>query len=182
MAVYDISHWLNRLRAFETEAHNILGSIESATSRSITLDVSYQQLDRLTLQQDEIFRQALRCVENQLFRAAHVMAWAGLVDCLQGLVASDGFTVLNKTRPNWRIKSIDDLSERFTEHALIEALFAMSILSKSESKALYGMLSKRNECAHPGDYFPSLNETLGYITEVFVRLKKIKENHASLFV
>lgn len=180
MAENDISHWLNRLRAFEADAHSILGKIESAASRSITLDVSYQQLNSLTLRQDEIFRQALRCVENQLFRAAHVMAWAGLVDCLQDLVASDGFVTLNAARPNWHIVSAEDLAERFTEHALIEALLVMKVLSKAESKALFGMLSKRNECAHPGEYFPSLNETLGYITEIFGRLRKIQDKYQNL--
>jgi hypothetical protein len=177
MAENDVSSWLHRLKAFQADAHSILGKIESATSRAVTLDVSYRSLDNLTLKQDEIFRQSLRCVENQLFRAAHVMAWAGLVDCLHQLVASDGFSQLNTARPNWNIVSIEDLAERFTEHALIEAIFVMSIVSKAESKALYGMLSKRNECAHPGDYFPSFNETLGYISEIMSRLNKLQGRH-----
>ena len=180
MAGNDISLWLNRLRAFQTDAHRILGRVESAASRSITLNVSYHQLDSLTLKQDEIFRQSLRCVENQLFRAAHVMAWAGLIDCLHDLVSSDGFVTLNIARPNWKITSVEEMAERFTEHALIETLLAMKVLSKAESKALYGMLSKRNECAHPGDYFPSLNETLGYIAEIFSRLRKLQDKYPNL--
>ena len=182
MAVNDLSIWVGRLRAFESEAHSLLGSIESASSRAVTLDVSYQKLDSLTLQQDEIFRQALRCVENQLFRAAHVMAWAALVDCLHGLVASDDFDSLNLARPNWQITSIEDLAERFTEHALIEAIFVMHLISKPESKALFGMLSKRNECAHPGDYFPDFNETLGFISEIFSRLRKLQDKYPNLTI
>ena len=180
MAANDFGLWLERLRAFESDAHSIFGTLESAASRSITLDVSYQRLDDLTLKQDEMFRQALRCVENQLFRAAHVMAWAGLVDCLHTLVSSDGFALINSTRPNWKIVSVEDLSERFTEHALVETLHMMGALSKPESKALFGMLSKRNECAHPGDYFPSFNETLGYITEIMVRLRKLQDKYPNL--
>lgn len=182
MAANDLNDWIARLRSFQTAAHSIFGSVESAASRAVTLDVSYQLLDNLTLKQDEIFRQALRCVENQLFRAAHVMAWAGFVDCIHGLIASDSFVALNKARPNWKIESIDALSEKFTEHALVEAIHAMKIISKPESKALFGMLSKRNECAHPGDYFPSFNETLGYISEIIARLRKIQDRYPSLVI
>lgn len=162
--------WHARLDRFRYEAHEIFGTVESAESRKVTLDKSYAQLSGLSLDQDDLFRQALRCVENDLFRAAHVMAWAGLIACLQALMASDGFEKLNNARPKWRITSTDDLAERFTEHALVEASHAMGVLRKSEMKALLGMLSKRNECAHPGAYFPSFNETLGYIAEIFSRL------------
>lgn len=61
-----------------------------------------------------------------------------------------------------------------------ETLHMMGALSKPESKALFGMLSKRNECAHPGDYFPSFNETLGYITEIMVRLRKLQDKYPNL--
>ncbi len=37
-------------------------------------------------------------------------------------------------------------------------------------KALHGLLNKRNECAHPEDYYPSLNDTLGYLDEIFKRI------------
>jgi hypothetical protein len=169
----NIGAWAARLGAFEAEAHSILGRVESAKSRGVTLDKSYSDLGGLSLRQDDMFRQALRCVENDLYRAAHVMAWAGLVDCLHSLVESDGFLRINAARPNWSIKSLDQLGESYTEHALIEALEAMTVIGKAERKALHGMLSKRNECAHPGAYFPSFNETLGYISEIFSRLRHL---------
>ncbi|WP_150125550.1 hypothetical protein [Sphingomonas sp. LM7] len=145
----------------------------------MTLDESYVTLTGLTLRQDEIFRQGLRCVENGLFRAAHVMAWAGMVDCLQTLIASDGFTKLKAVRSKWTLNSVEQMSEFYTEYALIEAMGAMNIFTKAEAKALFGMLSKRNECAHPGDYFPSFNETLGYISEIFSRLRAITTRYPS---
>lgn len=169
----EVSAWARRLTLLENEAHDIFSVIESSASRSVKLDQSYSRLDGLSLQQDEIFRQALRCVENDLFRAAHVMAWAGLVDCLQGLVASDSFATLKAARPKWNITSIEQLAESHTEHALVEAVHAAKIISKPEMKALHGMLSKRNECAHPGPYFPSYNETLGYISEIFSRIEQL---------
>jgi hypothetical protein len=105
------------------------------------------------------------------------MAWAATVDCLQSIVASDGFARLNETRPNWNVLSIEQLGEKHTEHALIEAILAMGLVNKAESKAFFGMLSKRNECAHPGSYFPTYNETLGYIAELFSRLAMLAKRH-----
>jgi hypothetical protein len=173
----DVALWIAKLARFESEAHNIFGVIESSTSRRVTLDQSYSKLDGLSIQQDDIFRQALRCVENELYRAAHIMAWAGFVDCLHSLVASDGFLSLNSARSKWNISSIDQLSEEYTEHALVEALHAATIITKNEMKALHGMLSKRNECAHPGPYFPEYNEALGYISEIFSRMGKIEKKY-----
>jgi hypothetical protein len=176
----NIGEWANRLNQFEVEAHSILGRLESAKSRTITLDHSYNDLAGLSLKQDDIFRQALRCVENELYRAAHVMAWAGLVDCLLALIASDSFTRLSAARPAWGITSTEELAEAYTEFAIIDALQVMGALGKAEKKALHGMLSKRNECAHPGTYFPGFNETLGYISEVFSRLRNILNKYPGL--
>jgi hypothetical protein len=42
-------------------------------------------------------------------------------------------------------------------------------------KALHGLLSRRNECAHASDYFPDLNETLGYVVELFQRIAYLQK-------
>lgn len=175
-----VADWVERLARFKEESHSIFGRLESAKSRSVTLDRSYSDLAGLSVEQDDVFRQALRCVENGLFRAAHVMAWAALVDCFHSWVGSDGFVQLNASRPNWNIKSVEQLAERFTEHALIEAMEVMGLFGNAERKAFHGMLSKRNECAHPGLYLPGFNETLGYISEVFARLKRILAKYPGL--
>lgn len=172
--------WVKRLTDLEAEAHVIFGRLESAKSRTKTLDQSYQALSGLSLHHDDVFRQALRCVENELFRAAHVMAWAGFVDCLHTLVSSDSFAKLNTARQSWAISSIDQLAENYTEHALIEALQVANVVGKPEKKALHGMLSKRNECAHAGTYFPGFNETLGYISEIFSRLYRLLTKYPNL--
>ncbi len=56
-------------------------------------------------------RQALRCVENELYRAAHVMVWAGFMDFLEERLASDGLKKLRTARANWSIKSMEELRE-----------------------------------------------------------------------
>lgn len=179
MAQNEVAKAAERLRAFWSEASEILGAVESSTTRKITLDESYKNLLALSLKQDDLFRQALRCVEVGVFRAAHVMAWAGFVDCLQSLLASDSFVKLNAAYPLWAITSLDQLREGQTEFSIIDALHKIGAIGKSEKKAFHGMLSKRNECAHPADYYPTFNETLGYITELFSRLSALEKRYPS---
>lgn len=165
-----VSDFLRDVRAFEKEAHSILAVHEAAPSRLIVLEDTYRKLKALSLKQDELIRQALRCVESDLFRAAHVMAWAGFMDFYEEKLASDGLKKLRTLRPKWRAGSIEELREEVNEYQLIDAARDLALCGKTESKALHGLLNKRNECAHPSDYFPSLNETLGYISEILQRI------------
>lgn len=165
---------LAEAQAFQIEAHSILGVHETSKSRIVLLEETYEKLSGLTLKQDELFRQALRCVENKLFRAAHLMAWCGFADFLQEKLASDGFKKLHEARPKWQFKTIEDLREQQTEHAVILASNVTGLCTKTEMKALLGLLSKRNECAHPSNHFPGLNETLGYISELFQRIETLQ--------
>lgn len=45
----------------------------------------------------------------EVFRAAHVLAFAAFIDYLQGVASRDQFVALNAARPNWQISSVDDL-------------------------------------------------------------------------
>jgi hypothetical protein len=159
---------------FQEEAHSVLAVHEAAESRIVLLEDTYSKLAVLSLQQDDLFKQALRCLEGRLFRAAHVMGWAGFVDFLEGKLASDGFTKLRAARPKWTVKTVDDLREGYSDHATILAARDVGLCSKSEMKALLGLLNKRNECAHPSNYFPGLNETLGYMSELFKRIDTLR--------
>jgi hypothetical protein len=172
--IENVKEIYQKVRAFEKEAHEILGHHEAAPSRIILLEHTYSELSGLSLKQDELFRQALRCIESRLFRAAHVMAWAGFMDFLEETLASDGFTKLKKVRPKWNVNSIEDLRENYPEFQLIEVCQDVGLCTRNEKKALLGLLNKRNECAHPGDYFPGLNESLGYISELFERINALK--------
>jgi len=165
---------LTRAHAFENKAHRILARHEAAVSRVITLEDTYRTLTGLSLHQDELFREALKCVENRLFKAAHVMAWAGFMDYLEEKMMSKYLAEIKAARPKWSISSIEDLREQATEHQLIEVCRKVKLLSKSEEKALLGLLNKRNECAHPSNYDPGLNETLGFISELISRVNTLQ--------
>lgn len=168
-----VTEVVGQVQAFEKEAHVILASHESSRSRVVTIEGTYKQLANLSLRQDELFRQGLRCVEHTLFRAAHVMAWAGFMDFLEEKLGSDGFNKLNNARPKWNIAALDQLRETHAEYQIIDAAREAGLCTKSMAKCLHGLLSKRNECAHPSDYSPGLNETLGYVSELISRAKLV---------
>jgi hypothetical protein len=166
---------LERAGRFEAEAHRILSTHESAPSRVVQLDKSYRDLSGLSIKQDELFRQALRCVEVGLFRAAHVLAWAGLMDFLEEKLAVDGLAKLRAARPNWKAQDLEELREYNSEYQIIEAAKELGLCTKNMMKALHGLLNKRNECAHPSDYFPDMNESLGYVSELFKRIAALQK-------
>ena len=166
---------LARAHAFEGEAHRILARHEAAVSRVITVENTYRTLTGLSLHQDKLFREALRCVENQLFGAAHVMAWAGFMDYLEDKMMSGYLADIKAARPKWSVSSKDDLREQATEHQLIMVCREVKLFSKNEEKAFLGLLNTRNECAHPSNYSPTLNETLGFISQLLNRITILQQ-------
>jgi hypothetical protein len=164
---------LARVATFTGEAHAALGLQESSKSRVVLLEQTYQKLQGLTLRQDELFRQSLRCAENALFRAAHVMGWAGFMDFFQEKLSTKKFKKLKQARSDWKLTTIEDFRDQHSEYAIIEASRDAGLCTRTEMKALHGLLSKRNECAHPSSFFPGLNETLGFISELFQRIQTL---------
>lgn len=166
--------WNIRAQAFEREAHQILSMHESSiTSRVVVLEDAYNSLAMLNLKQDDMMRQALRCTENGLYRAAHVMAWAACMDFIEEKISADNLAKLKALRPNWRGRDIREMAEYVAEHQLIEALQPLGLTTKNETNAFLGLLRRRNECAHPTGYLPEINETLGYISEILQRITKL---------
>jgi hypothetical protein len=169
-----IHKWIEKVKSFETDAHKILSIHESSKSRLIILEDTYKRLTALSLRQDDLLKQALRCIESNLFRAAHVMAWAGFMDFIEDKICSDGSIKLKGVRPNWKFTSIDELRELVPEYQIIEVTRELKLCTKTQVKALIGMLNKRNECAHPSIYYPGLNESLGYISEILQRITNLQ--------
>lgn len=158
---------------FQGAAHQLLAAHETSPSRVVVLQATYNSITSLSIAQDDLFRQSLRCVEHELYRAAHVLSWAGMIDYYEQRLNDDGLVRLSQARPKWATNSLEDLRESVPEFQLIEAGRPLGLLSKNDVKALHGLLNKRNECAHPSDYFPSLNDTLGFITELLKRIEKL---------
>ena|SRR5437867_1934451 len=167
--------FIKRGRDFEQEAQKILATHETSKSRTITIEQTYSQLTTLTVKQDRLLKQSLECTEYSLFRAAHVLAWAALMDFLEGKLAKDNFVGLNKVRDKWKIRSVDDLRETRSDFQIIGVVQSLEFCTKGEEKALKALLTERNECAHPSDYEPDLNETLGYVSKVLKRIGSLQK-------
>jgi hypothetical protein len=170
---------LAHAQQFRINAHSVLGLHEAATSRVILLNQTYSRLDAFSISQDELFRQALRCTEVGLFRAAHVMGWAAFMDFLEQKLNEDGLKRLRAIRPKWTAATIEELRESVNEFQLIHAARELGTCTKNQAKALHGLLNKRNECAHPSDFYPGLNETLGYLTELLSRIDQLRKRSAA---
>ena len=165
---------VRRVNSFVAEAHKILAVHEMAPSRTVLLDETYKELQHLSLKQDELLRQALRCIENKLYRAAHILAWTALMDLIEMTLASDNFKKLKKVRPKWKVNSLDGFREKVTEFQIIEACRDLKLINRSKMRVLHGLLGKRNLCAHPSDFFPDYNQTLGYIADILNMIKDIQ--------
>lgn len=161
--------FVEQARRFEREAHSILAVHEGSRSRVVSLRDTFKRIDKLSIKQADLLKQAIRCAEHELYRAAHVMAWAALMDLLEEKLASDGLVRLAQIHAKWPCESLEELRENIGEFQLIQAARELGLLGKNEMKALHGLLNKRNECAHPSDFFPDLNETLGFVAEVIRR-------------
>ena len=81
---------------------------------------------------------------------------------------------LRAVRPGWTFTAMEDLREKVPEFQIIDAAHTAGLCQKNEAKALQGLLNKRNECAHPSDFYPALNESLGYISELLKRIEHLQ--------
>jgi hypothetical protein len=160
------------VQKLDHEIQSILSTYEASPSRLITLEKSYAELESLSLAQDELFREALRAVEQGLYRAAHVLAWAGFMDWLHHLLADHHLDAVKSERPKWKIESAEDL-RAYGDFQVIETGKAAKVYVASTMRSFHGLLDRRNECAHPSDYFPDLNMALGYITDLLDRTKRM---------
>lgn len=171
----NLTNLASRAASFEAEAHKILSTQETAFSRIVDAKQSLDRVSTLSVKQGDMLAQAVRCVEVEVFRAAHVLAFAAFVDYLQEIAARDNFVSLNTVRPKWGIQSAEDIREKQADYNFIEALEAAKLIAKSERKAFHGLLARRNECAHPSDFFPDMNQSLGYISEIIARVEALKK-------
>jgi hypothetical protein len=165
---------LRRAISFQKSAHQILSVDESAPSRVVILDYTYKNLAKLSVSQDELLRQSLRCIENELYRASHILAWTALMDLLENKLASDNFAKLNSVRTKWNITCLDDLRDNCTEFSIVEACKDLKLATKGEMRMLHGFLGKRNLCAHPSNFFPNYNQTIGYFADILSSMNTLQ--------
>ncbi len=163
-----------RAMAAAREAKKVLASHEASATRVIVLEDAYASLGKLSLRQDDLFRQSLRAAEQGLYRSSIVMAWAAFMDFLEEKLSEDGFVVVNREYPNWKIGTTEDLRDLGSDFQIVEAARRAGLCGKTTEKALKGLLNRRNESAHPSDFYPGLDEALGYVSEIVQRIQKLQ--------
>jgi len=104
--------------------------------------------------------------------ARHVKDNKGFVDYFHNYLLPAHSGALANVQPKWSMAAPEDLREQ-ADFQVIEAAKNGGVYGKTFMKALHGLLNKRNECAHPSTYFPDLNQTLGYISELVGRIEKL---------
>jgi hypothetical protein len=157
--------YFERAAIFESEAHALLEGYEDAhRSRVIQLGDVLQRLTSLNLRQENLFHQSLRCAENSIYLAAHVLAWAAFMDLYEDKLGSDGLVKLHAAYPNWSTyRTLDEMRENVPEYQLIQAGKRVGLLTNGQMKSLHGHLNTRNQAAHPTGFDPGINETLGFV-------------------
>jgi hypothetical protein len=171
-----LKQYLINVEKFTHDAHTILSTHESSIkSRAIILEDTLKKISDLSLRQDELFKEAIRCIENELYRASVVMAWNGFIDYFFEKIPQEDFQKIKKRNTNWKYDTIEKMIEYQSEYSIIEVMKSVDLISKTEMKTLHGFLNTRNKCGHPSDYFPDKNEAVGYLSSLINQIKMFKE-------
>jgi len=85
-----VRNWHERAAAFAHDARILFGRSEgSYSARVYNAHESLARVAKLSFDQADSFKQAVRCVEAGLYRAAFVMAWTALADLVLILGAKE---------------------------------------------------------------------------------------------
>ena len=107
-----IKDYEERARAFEEEALRIFAKYDSPQARVFSLSSTRRKLSQLSLRQETLFDQAIRCAEFGLPRAAIVVAWSAFVNYYVHKLG-DNVARIHELRPNWvKFRTIDDIVEQ----------------------------------------------------------------------
>lgn len=172
-AIWD---YKQRASSFETQSKDIFSIHETSGYRTGSVEKSLEQLQGLSVKQEELLKEAIKSIKHELYRSAHVAAWAAFIDFFEQKMASDGLLKLKSLNPDFsKFKSIEDIREKITEHQLIEYALKLGLIKTWEARILHGELVKRNKCAHPSDYKVNQNITLGYVNGLMDWIDKIMD-------
>lgn len=161
-----IKEWTSRIRTASDEANKILSTCESSLSRVITLDKLVESISSLPIDVRDYFSEAKSCLEFNLLRASVVLSWSGFFHVFIEKMYSLHEHDIRKERPKWSFTNLHELKERIPEFQLLELAKKINFINSSDLHVYKGQLAKRNKCAHPTFYQPSLNEALGFMDEI----------------
>lgn len=162
-----LKEWIKRSNKAKSEAHKILAKHDrSISSRVVLLDDVLSKLNNLPVDVQDYFRESVICLENELTRAAIVLSWSGFFHVVAEKLMTDHESALRKQRQKWTFSDLAELKANYTEFAILEAAKVVGLIKNAKLREYQGMLSKRNQCAHPTLYKPSLNTAIGYVDDI----------------
>ncbi len=162
----DIGQWIFKAKQAEREAHEILAKHETSPSRVVLLEDLLKLLSGTPVDVQDYFRESITCLEQELFRAAIVMSWAGHFHVYSEELFTKHESDIKSLRTKWKFGDVNELKENYPEAQIIEVAKEVKFTSKAKLRVLQGQLSTRNQCAHPTLYKPSLNSAIGYVDEM----------------
>lgn len=162
----DIGSWVLKAKKAERDAHEILAKHETSPSRIVLLEDLVKLLSGTPVDVQDYFKESVTCLEQELFRAAIVMSWAGHFHVYSEVLFTNHETDIKSLRPKWKFSDVNELKENYPEAQIIDVAKEVKFTSKAKLRILQGQLSTRNQCAHPTLYKPSLNSAIGYVDEM----------------
>jgi hypothetical protein len=158
----DLFDWTRRVASARRAAHLALARHEAAASRVVLLEDLAKSLSGAPVDVQDYFSEAVRCIENELYRSSVVMAWAGFFHLFTEALYAKHEADIRLKRPNWKFADLVELKEENSESQLLIVAKDVKFISNSKRRIYDGQLSTRNQCAHPTLYRPSLNEAIGF--------------------
>ena len=118
--------------------------------------------------------EAVKCLENHLFRAAIVLSWVGAISVMYEHTISKHLAAFNseasRRSAKWKAaRTLDDLS-RMKEYDFLQVLEAISILGKNLKQELEACLRLRNACGHPSSLRISENRVAAHIETLILNV------------
>ncbi len=161
----DLEEIVDRIGLLKRDIDSLVGRHESSPVRVFELQETIRNLKKLTLKQQTMLDEAVTCLQHETYRGAHVLSWAAMADYLETWLVSDK-KKLADLYPDWNTETLEKLRESSNEFKIISALRKCDCIGKDEEQVLQGLLKRRNLCAHPTDYKPDLNMSVGYLSEL----------------
>jgi hypothetical protein len=161
---------IDEVGALERDHNAVLANVQRSKARAATVEATLSAISTLSPRQSDLLTEAALAVKYQLYRSATVASFAAVVDALHQRIDRKGHVAIIAAARKWKLATVDDLQE-YANHQVAEAARDAATISKAQMKSVHGLLHRRNQCAHPTGYSPTLDEALGFISEALALIE-----------
>jgi hypothetical protein len=157
---------ISRVSMARAAAGSILVVHESSPARVTELRESLDRLSGLPVDVAEYYKESLKALQVECYRAAIVFAWAGFIYSIGHKLVQGYQAELAVNYPNWKYCSTEELFDSTGEFQVLEAAKKCGLIKNQKLLIYKGWLSLRNQCAHPTLFQPGRNASLGFVDSV----------------